>query len=204
MIIRRLNAKDKKMLSIIDENIHSANVPSGSAPDENELVASLFDHASVFVFVFAVTFMLIFVVILVMSLIMVFFVISISRISGAAVSVSMTRLICRYICFIIPSVAHEIDGTVAGVVFMTMLFPLFGVTGRNMDIERWRRGYTHGYGSNQNRLGINNLRLWKISNIYLAIKARLTDADRHTNIGCLCCDGKKYCRNTNENKTFHN
>src|SRR5665647_1623812 len=63
-------------------------------------------------------------------------------IAMSAVFVSMPRLVFRYIRIIIPLIAHKIDRPVAGIVFMTMLFPIFLVPRRNMDINRRRRRHT--------------------------------------------------------------
>ena len=102
-----------------------------------------------------------------------------------AVAVSMSRLIFRYIDVVIPLIAYKIDRPATGVVFMTMFSPMFFVSRRNMQIER-RMRHTHRQGTDHDRLRINDLWPWKVSDIDLAIKAWLTNADRHADIGGLC------------------
>jgi hypothetical protein len=60
---------------------------------------------------------------------------------------------------------------------MTMLLPLFLVSGRNMEINRRRRRHTHMCGNDHNGLGIDELWLWIVSDVDLAIKTRLPDTD---------------------------
>ena len=102
-----------------------------------------------------------------------------------AVAVSMSRLIFRYIDVVIPLIAHEIDGPATGIVFTTMFSPMFFVSRRDMQIERGMR-HTHRHGTDHDRLRINDLWPWKVSDVDLAIKAWLTNADRHADIGGLC------------------
>ena len=102
-----------------------------------------------------------------------------------AVAMSVSRLIFRYIDVVIPLISHEIDRPATGIVFMTMFCPMFFVSRRNMQIER-RMRHTHRHGTDHDRLRINDLWPWKVSDIDLAIKAWLTNADRHADIGGLC------------------
>ena len=102
-----------------------------------------------------------------------------------AVAVSLSSLVFRHIDVVIPLISHEIDGPATSIVFVTMSFPMFFVSGRNMQIER-RIRHTHRHGTDHDRLWINDLWPWKVSDIDLAIKAWLTNADRHADIGGLC------------------
>ena len=98
-------------------------------------------------------------------------------IAMSAPFVPMPLLVFRHIDITVPLIAHEIDRPVAGIVFMTMLLPFFLVSGRNMHINRRRRCHTHRRRSDHNGLGIDDLWLWNVSDVDLAIKARLTDTD---------------------------
>ena len=118
-----------------------------------------------------------------------------------AVAVSVSRLIFRYVDVVIPLMLHEIDRPATGIVFMTMFSPVFFVSRRNMQIER-RIRHTHRHGSDHDRLRINDLWPWKGSDIDPAIKAWLTDTDRHAHIGGLCRDRKSDCHDDEENM-FH-
>ena len=106
-------------------------------------------------------------------------------IAMSAVAVSVSRLIFWYIDLVIPLISHEIDWPATGIVLMTMFCPMFFVSRRNMQIER-RIRHTHRHGTDHDRLRINDLWPWKVSDIDLAIKAWLTNTDRHTDIGGLC------------------
>ena len=119
----------------------------------------------------------VFVMILEMSFVMVFTVGFASMIAGTVASVPVPRLISRHIFFIVPSVAYKIDRPSAGIILMAMLFPLLFVAGRHMNIDRRRGRHTYRHGSDQNRLGINDFRPGKISNIDLAVKTGLANAD---------------------------
>jgi len=65
---------------------------------------------------------------------------------------------------------------ILGIILVTMLLPVFFVSGRHMQVER-RMHHAHRHGADHNRLWIDDLRPGKVSNVDLAIETRLTDAD---------------------------
>ena len=91
--------------------------------------------------------------------------------------VSMPLLVFRHIDIVVPIIAYEIDRPVAGIVFITMLLPLFLVSRRNMEINWRRRRHTHMGGNDHNGIGIDELWPWNVSDVDLAIKTGLTDTD---------------------------
>ncbi len=66
-----------------------------------------------------------------------------------AIVVSMPRLVFWHINIFIPLTLYEIDRPVTGIVFITILFPSFLMSGRNVQIERWRH-HTHRQGDYHN------------------------------------------------------
>jgi hypothetical protein len=118
-----------------------------------------------------------------------------------AVTLAVASLILRHICFIVPSVTHEIDGSAASIVFAAMLAPVLLVTGRNVHVD-WLIDDTGGSGVYHDGSRINDFRLGIVSDVNAAIKTGLADADRDTDIGCLRRDGKKDDHH-GEQKMFH-
>jgi hypothetical protein len=102
----------------------------------------------------------------------------------SVVILAIPRLMMRYIDIVVPPITHEIDRPAASIIFAAVLAPFFLMTRRYMHVDRLinnagRRGLNH------NGPCINKLGLRCVSYVNAAIKARLADADRHTNIGCL-------------------
>lgn len=102
-----------------------------------------------------------------------------------AVFLGLMSLIMGYIGFVVPFVAHEIDGAAARVVFGAVLAPVFLVTGRYVHVDRLindtgRRGLDYDW------MCINDLRLRNVPNVDATVKARLADTDRHADIGGVC------------------
>jgi len=113
------------------------------------------------------------------------FAVFVSLVFLPAVILAISRLMLRYINIIIPPVAHEIDRLAASIIFAAVLAPVFLMTGRHVQVHRLinnagRSGVDHD-GSR-----INDFRLGIVSDVNAAIKTGLADADRHTDIGCLC------------------
>ena len=112
------------------------------------------------------------------------FVPTVAVIAMPAIVVSMPRLVFRHIDFLIPLIAHKIDRSATGIVFFTMLFPIFLVPGWDVQVQRLghhppRRGNDH------DRFWINELRLWKVSDVNMSIKTGLANADRNTDPGSI-------------------
>ena len=118
-----------------------------------------------------------------------------------AVILAMTCLILRYIDIIIPPVTHEIDRLAASIIFAAVLAPFFLMTGRHVQVNRLIDN-TGRSMPNHDGLCVNELGLRVVSDVNAAIKAGLADADRHTDIGCLCRDGKKNYHDGGQ-KMFH-
>jgi len=114
-------------------------------------------------------------------------------------TVSVSRLVSRYIHVIIPLVPYEIDRPATSIVFVAMFVPMFCVTRRHVQID-W--SIHHRHGADDYRLRIDNLRSREVSNIDLPIKAWLADTDRHAYIGGLGRNGKSNC-DQDEEKLFH-
>jgi hypothetical protein len=96
-------------------------------------------------------------------------------------------MVLRHIDIPIPPVAYEIDGVTAGIVSVAVPAPVFRMTGRDAHVDRLsdddRRRPNH------DRSRVQDLRLWKASDVYAAIKARLADADGQAHIGGICRGG---------------
>jgi hypothetical protein len=117
-----------------------------------------------------------------------------------AVILAVTRLIVRHVDIIIPLIMHEIDGSVTSLIFAAVLAPVFLMTGRYVQVD-WLIRST-GTLSNHDRSRVNEFGLRSVSNVNAAIKSWLADADRHTDISCLCRDGKKDYHDGEQNM-FH-
>jgi len=78
------------------------------------------------------------------------------------------------IFMLVPVVLHEVDVPVAGMVMVTISFPVLDVPWRDVQVDR--RAVHLGTFDNH-RLRIDEYRRRGITNIDLAVKARLTDAD---------------------------
>lgn len=87
----------------------------------------------------------------------------------------MVLTIRRYIGIVVPIVTHEIDRATASIISATMLGPLFGMTGRHMQIEGLI-DHTHRHRPHDHGLGINHLGTRIIADIYGAVKAGLAHA----------------------------
>lgn len=92
------------------------------------------------------------------------------------------RLLMRHIDILVPLLAHEVDRLAAGIIFAAVLFPILGMTGRYVQIDRFlddmnRRRPDH------DGLSINHLRPRCVPDVKAAVKARLADAYGHPDIG---------------------
>ena len=124
--------------------------------------------------VFAMTFAL--------PMISLFFASSIAVTAMPAIAVSISCLVFRHIYFIIPLIAHKIDRTTAGIVLLAMPLPIFFVSRWDMQVQRLRC-HPPRRGNDHDRSWINELRLWKVSDVNMSIKTGLTNADRNTEAG---------------------
>src|SRR5574340_561188 len=90
-------------------------------------------------------------------------------------------LVAGNIDFVVPLIAHKIDRPPAGVILGTVPAPIFSVPGGYVQVNR---GLDHAgrWRLDHNRSPINDLRLREVTDIDTAVKTRLTDADRYTDI----------------------
>jgi len=102
-----------------------------------------------------------------------------------AVILAMTRLILRYIDIIVPPITHEIDRLAASIIFAAVLAPFFLMARRHVQVHRLINN-TGRSMPNHDGLCVYEFGLRKVSDVNAAIKTGLADADRHTDIGCLC------------------
>jgi len=102
-----------------------------------------------------------------------------------AVILAILRLMMRHIDIVVPPVTHEIDRLAASIIFAAVLAPFFLMTGRHVQVDRLINN-TGRSMPNHDGLCVNELGLRIIIDVNAAIKTRLADADRHTDIGCLC------------------
>lgn len=98
------------------------------------------------------------------------------------VPLPMTRLILGHINVIVPSIAHEIDGTATGIILGAVLAPVFLMTGRYVHVHRLIDNPGRSC-MNHDGFCVDNFRLRIISDVNAAIKAGLADTDRHPDIG---------------------
>jgi len=129
------------------------------------------------------------------------FAVFVSLVFLSSVILSVPRLVLRHIDIIVPPVTHEIDRLSASIIFAAVFAPFLLMTRRHVQVDRLidnagRRMPDH------DGLCVNEFRSRIVSNVNAAIKTRLADADRHTDIGCLRCDGKKDYHD-GEQKIFH-
>ena len=101
------------------------------------------------------------------------------------VFLAVSRLVLRHIDIVVPPITHEIDGLAASIVFAAVLFPVFLMAWRYVQVD-WLGNTTATSLPNYYRLCVNELWLRKVPNVNVAIKARLADADRHADICCMC------------------
>ena len=101
------------------------------------------------------------------------------------VSLAISRLVLRHIDIVVPPITHEIDRLAAGVIFAAVLFPVFFMSGRYVQVD-WLGNTTGSSLSNHDGSCVNEFWLRKVSDVNVTIKAGLADADRHADIGCLC------------------
>ena len=113
------------------------------------------------------------------------FALSVSLVFLSAVILAMTRLILRYIDIVVPPVTHEIDRSAAGIIFVAVLAPFFLMTRRHVQVDRLINDTCRSV-PDYDGLCVNEFGLRIVSDVNAAIKTRLADADKHTDIGCLC------------------
>jgi hypothetical protein len=118
-----------------------------------------------------------------------------------AVILGISRLMLRYIDIIVPPVTNEIDRLAAGIIFAAVLAPVLLMTRRHVQVHRLINNAGR-HGSNHDGSRVNEFGLREASDVNASIKTGLADADRHTDIGCLCCDGTKDDHD-GEQKMFH-
>ena len=129
----------------------------------------------------------------------VFFILGISRMTIPAITMSL--LITRNILALIPGIMDKEDLLTAGVVFTAMLAPIFGMSRRYAQIDR---GTPYPYPLNDSRLRVDHLWLRVTANVKSAIKTRLADTQRDTNIGSEDRRGEGSSDECSDHqKTFH-
>jgi hypothetical protein len=94
----------------------------------------------------------------------------------------MAGLILGHVHFIVPSVPDEIDGAATGIVLGAVLAPVFLMAWRYVHVDRLIDNPGRSW-MNHNGFCVNKFRLRIISDVNAAIKAGLTDTDRHPDIG---------------------
>lgn len=112
--------------------------------------------------------------------------VSMSVVVVTAFVVMMSML--RDVFVVVPVIAHEIDRPAAGVIFGAMFAPVLLMSGRDVQITRWRRCILRR-PRNHDGLCKHNGRAGDIANINLAIEAGLADGDRYSYIAGKCWDG---------------
>jgi hypothetical protein len=109
---------------------------------------------------------------------------SVTMITVVMPAITVFFSITRSILAFVPVIAHKEDPLAAGMVFTTMSLPISGMTRRDAQIDWWAISRYPPF--NDSRLSIDNSWLREISDVNLAIKAGLADANRDTNIGSEC------------------
>jgi hypothetical protein len=97
----------------------------------------------------------------------------------------MLFTVTRDIDVVVPVVAHKVDRAAASIIFSAVLAPFFFMSGGHMQVHRFLY--------NVMRCRLNHNGPWKyeswlrkIPDIEAAIKTRLANTDRNTNISGLC------------------
>ena len=85
----------------------------------------------------------------------------------------MFFLVTRDVLAVVPVVFDKVDSLAAGMVFVAVLVPMFGVTRRYVQID-WRT--MHRYSLNYNGPGVDHLRLRIATDLDVTIEAGLADA----------------------------
>ena len=98
---------------------------------------------------------------------------------------AITRLMMRHVYIVVPTITHEIDRLAASVIFAAVLAPVFLMTRRYVQVD-WLVSSTSRSMPDLNGSCVNEFWLRIVSDVNAAIKTRLADADRHTDISCLC------------------
>ncbi len=99
-------------------------------------------------------------------------------------AITVSFPITRNILVFIPVIAYKQDPLAAGVIFVTVLVPMFGVARRDTHIDR--RAIDQYPPFNNYRLNIQYPWTWEVADINPAIKTGLADTNRKTNIGSGC------------------
>lgn len=92
----------------------------------------------------------------------------------------VTSLIARDVFTLVPAILHKVDAFAAGVVLAAMLAPVFGMSGRYMQINGIAR---HRHRINHDRLAVYQLRTPEIANIDTSVIAGLSEIDIDVDIG---------------------
>jgi hypothetical protein len=75
-------------------------------------------------------------------------------------------LVVALVLWIVFLRSNEVYGPIAGVIFMAMLTPIFGVTGRDVQIDWRRRSLLR---LNQHRVYVDDGRRTFVANIHLSV-----------------------------------
>ena len=98
-------------------------------------------------------------------------------------------LVVGYIDVVVPIVLDEIHLTAARVVLVAVFAPLLCMAGGYMQVKRWRR-LSYVNPLNDDRLRVDQYRRWRIADIDAAVKPRLSDTDRDSDIRGECGQGR--------------
>ena len=101
-------------------------------------------------------------------------------VTSIIVAITLLILVIRYVIMSIPVVLYKIDAFTASIVFAAMLTPMFSMTWRYTQIDRWAIPW---HLLNYHRLTIDHLRRRVATNIKSTIKAGLTNTDGDANVG---------------------
>jgi hypothetical protein len=111
---------------------------------------------------------------------------SVMSMIAAAVIISVSvgaRMLLRHIDILVPPVAHEIDGSAAGIISVAVSVPAFRMAGGNPQVDRLSNDNVRR--PNHDRPRVYDFRLRKASDVDAAIKTRLADTDGHAHIGSV-------------------
>lgn len=99
-----------------------------------------------------------------------------------AIVLAMPFPVARRIFTVVPVISHEINLFATGAIFMTVLAPMLGVTGRDAEIKR-RTAVGHTF--DHYWLWVDEGRGGKTADIESPVEAGLADIDRDADIGGL-------------------
>jgi hypothetical protein len=96
-------------------------------------------------------------------------------------------LVTRNILAVVPVVLDKVDAFPAGIVFVAVLAPMFGMAGRHAQIDWWAIRWS---AIDYNGLGVNHLRLRIVADVNLSIEAGLANTYGYADIARECRSNK--------------